>query len=153
MARLLHDRVAELARGDLPLRLVLDRLHQRPQRVQVLDLAARPELLGIPAGRTDTLASMRSEPSSIFTSETPIASSVAAQLFDVALRLLGRADVGLGDDLEQRHAGAVVVDERVLGVVDAAAAADVQRLAGVLFEVRARDADALAVDLELAVDR
>ena len=106
-----------------------------------------------PTGRTDTFASMRSEPSSIFTSETPIASSVAAQLFDIPLRLLGRTDVGLGHDLEQRHAGAVVVDERVLGVVDAAAATDVQRLAGVLFEVRTRDADALSVHLELTVDR
>ena len=52
----------------------------------------------------------------------------------------------------QRHAGAVVVDERVVGVVDATAAADVQRLAGVLLEVRALDADARAVDLEPAVD-
>ena len=52
----------------------------------------------------------------------------------------------------QRHAGAVVVDERVVGVVDPAAATDVLRLAGVLLEVRARDADARAVDLEPAVD-
>ena len=58
----------------------------------------------------------------------------------------------LGDDLDQRDAGAVVVDERVLRTVDAAGrATDVQRLAGVLLHVRALDLDAegLAVHLDV----
>ena len=49
-----------------------------------------------------------------------------AQLLDVTLRLFRGADVGLAHDLEQRDTGAVVVDERVVGIVDAAASADVQ---------------------------
>ena len=107
----------------------------------------------MPTGRTDTLASTRIEPSSIFTSDTPIACSTPRSSDDVRARLLGAADVGPAHDLHQRDAGAVVVDERVVGLVDATAAADVQRLAGVLLEVRALDADARAVDLDPAVDR
>ena len=58
----------------------------------------------------------------------------------------------LGDDLDQRDAGAVVVEQRVVGPVDPAGRpADVQRLAGVLLHVRPLDADpvGLAVDLDL----
>ena len=48
----------------------------------------------------------------------------------------------LGDDLHQRDAGPVVVDERVLGAVNPAGrAADVQRLAGVFFQVHPLDGD------------
>ena len=57
---------------------------------------------------------------------------------------LGRVGLGavdqLGDDLDERHAGAVVVDERVLGALDATGrAADVRELAGVLLHVGALD--------------
>ncbi len=73
-------------------------------------------------------------------------------------RLLAGAGDRLGDDLDQRDAGAVVVDQRVVGAVDApGGAADVQRLAGVLLHVRALDLDAerLAVDVDVgpAVER
>ena len=82
-----------------------------------------------------------------------MAASTRAQLLDVALRLLGAADVGPADDLEQRHAGAVVVDERVVGVVDAAAATDVLVLPVSSSRCARVDADARAVDVEVAVDR
>ncbi len=67
------------------------------------------------------------------------------QLRDVRAGDLGRVRPGpghrLGDDLDERDARAVVVDQRVHGAVDAAGrAADVQRLAGVLLHVRALDA-------------
>ena len=58
----------------------------------------------------------------------------------------------LGDDLDQRDAGPVVVDQRVVGAVDpAGGTADVQRLAGVLLHVRALDLDAddLPVDVDV----
>ena len=63
----------------------------------------------------------------------------------------------LGDDLDQRDAGPVVVDQRLGGAVDpAGGAADVQGLAGVLLQVHPLDADPdhLAVDLDVqpAVD-
>ena len=90
-----------------------------------------------PTGRTDTLASMRSEPFFHLHVGHTDREQRRAQLLDVALRLLGRTDVGLAHDLEQRHARAVVVDEGVVGVVNAPAATDVQRLPGVFLEVRA----------------
>src|SRR5262249_33392881 len=53
---------------------------------------------------------------------------------------LGGAEVGLGDDVQERRAGAVLVHE---GVVDGAAAGGlVEQLAGVFLEVGADDADA-----------
>ena len=57
-------------------------------------------------------------------------------------RLRPGAGDRLGDDLDQRDAGAVVVDQRILRTVDPSGrAADMQRLAGVLLEVNPLDAD------------
>ena len=89
----------------------------------------------LPAGRTETLASQRSEPSSMFTSLTPSWRSVTRSRFEPVARLLGRVDVGLGDDLAQRRAAAVVVDDRGVGAVDPARLADVDELRRVLLEV------------------
>ena len=65
-----------------------------------------------------------------------------------------RAHVGLGDDLDERHAAAVVVD---VGAAIGIGEALVQRLAGVLFHVDAREADAAALavdgDVEAAAER
>ena len=77
-----------------------------------------------------------------------------AQLADIGLGLLGRAHVGLGDDLHQADPGAVEVDEahrrRLV----------VQRLARVLLEMQALDPDPdrmvggeVDLDLPLADDR
>ncbi len=53
--------------------------------------------------------------------------------------LLGAVQVRLGDDLQQRCAGAVEVDD---GIIDRCAARPfVQQLAGIFFEVGAADAD------------
>ena len=59
------------------------------------------------------------------------------ELLGVAPRLLGGADVGLGDDLHERHAGAVEVDE---AEPLARRALAVHELGRVLLEVRAGDA-------------
>ena len=61
----------------------------------------------------------------------------------------GGADVGLGDDLDQRRTAAVEVHERGAGAVDPAGLADVGQLGRVLLQVGAMDADVA----ELAVDR
>ena len=55
--------------------------------------------------------------------------------------LLGGAQVGLGDDLRERRAAAVEVDDARVGAVDAPAGADVDELGGVLLEMHAVDAD------------
>ena len=98
-----------------------------------------------PRGRTETLASTRIEPSSILASLTPVASRIERSSLTYVSRLLGGVDVGPAHDLDERHAGAVVVDQRIPGLVDAPAAADVRVLARVLFDVRPFDADAAAV--------
>ena len=56
---------------------------------------------------------------------------------------------GLGDDLHQRHAGAVEVDQAGLRRRRVASCSE---LAGVLFEVDARDADAARASPRLDVE-
>ena len=129
----------------LPLDLEPDRALHRAQRVDVLGLGPGAPRAA-PGGAIEVLTSQRSEPSSIRTSETPSDAQQLAQLGDVGPGDLGgqRAGAGhrLGDHLDQRDAGPVVVDQRVVGAVDpAGGAADVQRLAGVLLEVDPLDAD------------
>src|SRR4029079_6938432 len=119
---------------DLPAGLVLDSTPDRPDAVDVLDLAASSTLgawrvhadVGVDAhaaflhlgvGRADSQED-------------------GAQFGDVLPGLLGRADVGAADDLDQRHTGAVEVDQRVVAAVDApTGATEVRALAGVLLHV------------------
>jgi len=65
-----------------------------------------------------------------------------AQVLEERRGVARRAQVRLGDDLDERNAGAIVVDVRPLGGIGEPF---VQRLAGVLFHVHARDADACAL--------
>ena len=63
------------------------------------------------------------------------------QLLHEQARFLGRAQVRLGDQLDKRRAGAVVVDQRMRSARDTAlVAANVDHLARILFHVDARDA-------------
>ena len=76
-----------------------------------------------------------------------------AQLLHEQARLLGRAQIGLGDELDERRAGAVVVHERVRGSGDAPfPAAHVHHLTRVLLHVDARDAHVRGVALGRAHD-
>ncbi len=100
----------------------------------------------VPAGRTETFASHRSDPSSIRTSETSSDSRSARSSRRYAAASSGRPHVGLRYALDQRDAGAVVVDQRVLGLVDPARRAAVRGLAGVLLHVHPRDARPACVD-------
>ena len=69
------------------------------------------------------------------------------QELEEALHVVGGMEIGPRDDLDERHAAAVVVDERAAGADDPpSGAADVDRLRGVLLEVDAHDPD-----LEVAV--
>ena len=76
----------------------------------------------------------------MFTSLTPRLSHRGAQQLQPLARLLGRAQVGLGDDLRQRRAAAVEVDDAGVRAVDPPAGADVDQLGRVLLEVHAVDA-------------
>ena len=94
------------------------------------------------AGRTETLASTAQRSLLHACVRDAERDDRLPQELQEALCLLGRADVGLGDDLDQRRAAAVEVDQRALGAdLAARAAADVDGLRGVLLEVRADEAD------------
>ena len=142
--RLLRDRAAGGEDRRLTLDLVAHGALDGAHRVDVLRLGAGARASPGRAGRSETFASQRRLPRSIRASEMPSAITMSRIVCDVGLRDLGRAVLGAVDrlrhDLDERHAGAVVVDERVLGALDAAGrAADVRELAGILFHVRALD--------------
>ena len=95
----------------------------------------------MPAGRTETLASTaQAALLHVHVGDAELADRLAQQPRPLA-RLGGAAQVGLGDDLDQRRAAAVEVDQRGAGAVDPARLADVDQLRRVLLEVGAVDAD------------
>ena len=132
-ARLLHHRAALLQELDLPPRLVFDGLLHEAHGVDVLGLGAGAERLSGAAHRKVHVAA-HGALLHVAVAGAQIAQQ-GAQLAQVGAGLLGRANVGLGDDLHQRDAGAVEVD------VGAPRVLVVQRLAGVLLQVQALDAD------------
>src|SRR5438045_2571977 len=62
------------------------------------------------------------------------------QQLEPLARLFGRADVGLGDDLDQRGPAAVEVHDAGAGAVDAPGRADVDELGRIVLEVHTVDA-------------
>ncbi len=145
--RLLVDLAAGFEDVDLPARLDLDRLADEADGVDVLDLAARAELgAGLPDRDVDVGAQVALLHVGVGGAEI---AQDGAQLGHVRLRLLGGAHVGTRHDLHQRDARAVEVDVGIVGVLV------VDRLAGVLLQMQALDADlhrlAVDVDLDLAL--
>ncbi len=164
VAGLLDDRSAAAEERRLAADLVAHRALHRPQRVDVLRLRAGAQgRLGRRAQRQVDVAAQRAL-LHLHVADAQRAQQVA-QRRDVRLgHLRGvppRPRDRLGDDLDERDAGAVVVDEGVVGAVDATGgAAQVRRLAGVLLHVGALDLDperqdalvGLDVDVEPAVE-
>ena len=86
------------------------------------------------------MASQRSDPSSMFDVGDAELAERGPQQRQPLAGLLGRAQVGLGDDLHQRRAAAVEVDPAAIRAVDPAALPRWFELGGVLLEVHAVDA-------------
>ena len=131
---------------------MLDRLTDEADRIDVLDLAAGAERLARLSHR-DVDVGAQAALLHVAVAGAEIAQD-RAQLGEKRLGLLGRAQVGLRDDLHQRDAGAVEIDGAHVGMLI------VQRFAGVLLQMQPLDADGdgLAVrhrhhDLALAHDR
>jgi hypothetical protein len=134
----LVDAAAVLEGVDLPLHLVIDRLLQEAEGVEVLDLAPGAELRGALLAHRDVgVAAERALLHVAVADVDPAHQRV--QRAGVGHRLGGRAHVGLGDDLEQRCAGAVEVD------AGHAVEVLVQALAGVFLEVGAGQAHRLLI--------
>src|SRR5581483_1785173 len=109
--------------------------------VDVLQLGAgaKPALAGLPHGdvRVDAERALLH----LRVRDAELDDRLPQELQEVA-RLLGRAEVGLRDDLDEGRSAAVEVDERMLGAdLAPGAAPDVHRLRRVLLEVRSDDAD------------
>ena len=148
-ACLLDDHAAAREHGLLAHDLVVDRAAHEAERVDVLELGARPELLLSDGPYRDVrVAAERA------LLEVPVVHpdehQDVAQLPEIRLGFFRAADVGLADDLDEWRTATVVINERVRSAADA-----VQVLRGVFFDVDARDADRLLLprelDLELAV--
>ena len=72
-----------------------------------------------------------------------MATRIGAQFVDVLAGLLGGTEIGSADDLDERHTGAVEIDQRGVAAVDPPVGTTrVGGLAGVLLHVGALDADA-----------
>ena len=149
--RLLHHAAPVLEDRGLPPDLVLDGAAERPERVEVLDLAARPVRL---AGTVQADVGVDAQAPFLHLAVGRVGGHQdRPQLGHVGPGLLRTAEVWAAHDLDQRNAGAVVVDEGEVGAVDAAADPNVGRLARVLLEVRTFDADPRAVgELQPPVD-
>ena len=138
--RLLVDRAAGLVDLDLPRDLALDPLRREVERVHVLQLRARAQLVG--AGRADGDVDVEAHRSlvELGVGQLQLDDGLAQQLQE-ALGRLGVVQVGLGHDLDERCAAAVEVDERGGGAVQPPGLGDVDVLRRILLEVGARDAD------------
>ncbi len=132
-ARLLHDALAALEQIGLARDLVLDRRLDVLEGVHVLELGLRAQLgLAAQPHRHVGVAAQRALLHVAVGDRQP-----AHELTDgaqIGRRLGRRAQLGLAHDLDQRHARAVVVDQRI------GRAGHVRVLAGVLFHVNAVEA-------------
>ena len=122
---------------------MFDRLSDEADRIDVLDLAARAEILADTAhGHIDVGAH------GAFVHIAVAGAEIAqdrTQLGQIGLGLVGGAQVRLGDDFHQRDAGAVEIDiahRRMLVV---------HRFAGILFQMQPLDADLDILEIALLV--
>ena len=138
---LLHDLAAGLVDRDLPRDLGVDALGDEAERVHVLQLAAGAQLRRSRRPDRDVGVDAQRPLLHLGVGDPELDDRLPQQLQEAA-RVLGGVDVGAGDDLDERRAAAVEVDERVVGAADPAGApADMRRLRRVLLEVRADDPD------------
>ncbi len=143
VVRLLLDRAAGLPHADLARDLRLDPARDEVERVHVLELRARAQL--VRARRPDGDVRVHTQrPLLHLGVRDPELDDRLSEQLEEALRVLGGAEVRLGDDLDERRPAAVEVDERVVRAPDPPRApADVHGLRRVLLEVRAHDPDLL----------
>src|SRR5207248_3307526 len=130
--RLLHDLPAALDLAHLLVDLVLDGLPHEAEGIDVLQLHARAQLFRAARPHADVRVAAEGAFFEISVVDPEI-DQTEAQRLEVLARFFRGAQVGLADDLHQRHAGAVQIDE--------AAALAVDVLAGVLLEVDALERD------------
>ena len=131
--------------ADLAARLSLDGLADEANGIDVLDFAARAERLARPAhGHVHVGAQVALLHVAVARAEI---AQDRTQLGHVRLRFLRRAQIRPRHDLHERHAGAVQIDVRIVGVLV------LDRLAGVLLPMQALDADCLRLTVDVDARR
>ena len=138
-----HHAAIALPRLDLAHHLVLDGALHGLEAVQVLHLDHRGADLGAVLERDGHVHVGLEAHVALLHHALGHAKEAAeiAQFLREGHHLIGAVEVGRGDDLEQRRAGAIEIDQA--SVVVETAGQLVAQLAGVLLQVRADDADAL----------
>src|SRR5439155_20026664 len=133
---LLHDPAAARYDLDLARDLVLERALDRTEGVHVLDLGARAERVAAGRAHRDVGVAAKAAFLHVAVADLEILQG-RAQRAEVRDGLGGTLQLGLADDLEQRHAGAVEIDDAGIGV------SVVDVLARVLLEMDAHQPHAL----------
>ena len=137
----LLDLRARLPDADLALGLCLDPACDEVEGVHVLDLRAGAELVR-PRGADGDVGVDAERALLHLRVRDPELHDRLAQELEEPLRLVRRAQVGSGDDLDERRPAAVEVDQRRVGAADPSRmATDVHRLRSILLEVRSLDSD------------
>ncbi len=142
--------------GDLPGHLVLQRQLDGLEGVEVLHLDLGAELLLADRPHTDVGLAAHRAFLHVGCADAQVAQDLL-ELDQVGARFFGRANVRLGDDLQQRHAGTVQVDEghRAAAFAQAGSGHSLDRvyqLAGILLQVGPRDPNSLNLNLSLILN-
>ncbi len=119
VVRRLDERLPRLVRGDLLAERRLDRAADERERVHVLDLPARPVALLPALAHRDVDVGAQRALLHLRVGNAELGDRLAEEA-EEPHRLVGRAQVGFRDDLEERRTTAVEVDERVVGADRAA---------------------------------
>ena len=144
----LGDLLPALQHLPLPRDLRLDSPLEEPEAVHVLELGLGAQLVGPGRANGDVAIDAKAALLHVHIGDAELADRRPEQLRPLAGLRRG-ADVGLGDDLDQRSAAPVEVHQRGTGAVDPSRLPHVVELGGVLLEVGAMDADLT----QAAVDR
>ena len=145
--RLLPDLATCRNHAHLPRNLVLDRLFQEAEGVQILHFRSRAELLH-PSGPYGDIGITAQMALLHIAGRHPYVLHGQLQFIQISDGFLGAANVGLTDDFSQRDTGAVQVH---IAVTIAVAIPVVGVFSRVVLEMQTRDTDALCSCLERRV--
>ena len=147
-AGFLGDLAPGFDHANLPLNLILQRFADKAERVDVLHFGFRAKFFLSARSHADVaIAAQRT-----FLHVAVADPGVEDDLFqagEVFVSFIGRSNVGLADDFDQRHAAAIQIDGRGFRGLGEAF---MQALAGVFFQMHAGDADLLGAATDFDLD-
>ena len=143
MKRLLAYRAPRSPGFDLPFDLRLESALYEAKAVQVLQLRLRAQ--GFFTGLADRYVGVAAQRTFLHVHvRHPDLSHRGAKKLEEFLCLRRRAQIGLGDDLDERGAAAVEVDDRLAGPMDPSGLPDVDELGRVFLQVHPPNPNSVA---------